>query len=76
MRVLSLCVAVVTLGALWGAAAGQEPEIHVDEGACPGEGCEYGRWRAQSDVVVYDRPSDGGAAIGVISAGIVRQRTL
>jgi len=69
MSVRSVSAATVVLAALLGVAAGQTTDLYVDEGACPGEGCAYGRWRAQSDVVVYDKPGGGASAMGVILAG-------
>lgn len=37
------------------------PAEYVATGACPFEGCQYGRWTATKAVTLYDRP--GGAAL-------------
>lgn len=45
------------------------PEPFIDRGACPFECCQYGRWKALADVVVYDRPSADAEVVGMVRAG-------
>ncbi|MFO1015127.1 MAG: hypothetical protein U1E50_15340 [Caulobacteraceae bacterium] len=42
-------------------AASAPPSEWIETGACPFEGCQYGRWTATKAVTLYDRP--GGAAL-------------
>lgn len=55
-----LCLGVGTI---------QDMEPFVDKGACPFECCQYGRWKAMADAVVYDKPVEGAEAVGMIRAG-------
>jgi hypothetical protein len=43
--------------------------VFVDSGACPGEGCGYGVWRATRAVALRAAPSDTAPEIGTIDAG-------
>ena len=43
------------------------PPIFVDDGTCPGEGCQYGVWRAESSVDVFDAPNR--RRIGALTGG-------
>jgi len=62
-----------------GAAAGQGAEgpqampvptlPFVDWKACPGEGCQYGRWTARRSVVVYDTWKDNRRPIARLAKG-------
>jgi len=49
--------------------SGQELQPYVDRGACPGECCRYGKWRALADVMLYDEPAENAEEIGVVPGG-------
>ncbi len=72
-------IALALLGVIFAAPAAAKPErtarseappppLYVDRGACPFEGCTYGKWTARGAVPLLDRP--GGVATGaVVKAG-------
>lgn len=45
------------------------PQIYVDKGACPGEWCRFGNWKAIKDFAIYQNPKDSRPAIGSIVSG-------
>ena len=55
---------------LAGPALSEIPEVFVDTGACPGEGCGYNNlYKAQVEVRVFEKPAISSPAVGVVSAG-------
>lgn len=42
---------------------------YADSGACPFECCHYGRWRADTTVVLRAAPDSGSRAVGVLATG-------
>lgn len=45
--------------------------VHVEMGACPFKCCQYGRWRADSAVVLYARRDTTSEHIGDVAQGMV-----
>ena len=67
------CVGL-TVGLCCAAVFGQE--VFVDEGACPGEGCQYGEiWTAREAVVLRERASPEAAVVATVEPG-ERVRTI
>lgn len=44
------------------------PETYIAKGACPFEGCFYGKWKVLKDSFLYDKPN-GKTVVGKISKG-------
>lgn len=42
---------------------------YIDKGACPGEWCSYGEWKAEKDTVLYNAPSNDAGEITTIKSG-------
>ena len=40
--------------------------LYVQHNACPGEGCEYGSWRATQPVALRARPDDGARIVATL----------
>ncbi len=69
MRRHKYIVGIILLGTVRAVSA-EVPEIFVDSGACPGEGCGYcGLYVALSDVPVYEKPSRTSRKHGEIPSG-------
>ena len=78
-----LCVAAATLGCkdrnvrpntatiTTVAMPASAESVHVEMGACPFECCQYGRWRADSAVVLYARRDTASEHIGDVPRGMV-----
>lgn len=43
--------------------------IYIAQGACPGEGCTFGRWRATKPIDVYDAVGPAPRVLATIAAG-------
>jgi hypothetical protein len=50
-------------------ATPQPPALFVDPGACPGECCRYGVWRATREVTLYANPGKSTSVVGRVHAG-------
>jgi hypothetical protein len=46
-----------------------ERRAYADSGACPFECCQYGRWRADTAVILHAAPDSGSRTVGVLAAG-------
>jgi hypothetical protein len=69
MRVCAaLSVLLLSVG-VHDAASSEPPESFVDRGACPGECCSYGTWRAERTVDLYETPTLGARSVGRVAAG-------
>ena len=55
----------------YGQGTAEPPAVFVDRGACPGECCVYGSWRAERSVDLYEAPAEGARQVGQIEAGAV-----
>lgn len=53
----------------YGASFPKPPEYFVDRGACPGECCTYGTWRAERSTDLYVAPTAGAKVVGRVAAG-------
>ena len=52
--IASLAIALFALTA-FGQVSASKPKLPFYAwGVCPGEGCQYGRWKARKEIVVYD----------------------
>jgi hypothetical protein len=51
------------------AATPEPPEYYVDRGACPGECCTYGTWRAEQSADLYEAPSAEARTVGRVEVG-------
>jgi hypothetical protein len=50
--------------------AGQKPpEFWTDKDVCPGEGCQYGYWKAIRKVDVFDSPGTASKKVGTLLPG-------
>ena len=45
------------------------PAVFLDRGACPGECCTYGKWRAKRTTKLYEAPTRGARVVGQVEAG-------
>jgi len=43
------------------------PSVFLDVGACPGEGCSYGKWKVQKETVLRARPNIESNVVGKCS---------
>ncbi len=64
----------ITLGLLVITTVGSDqklepPAVFVDRGACPGECCTYGSWRAIHEVELFARPAKSSTSLGHVRAG-------
>jgi hypothetical protein len=71
MRRVSVAFGLLVL-ALVGGCSGETPEppeYYVDRGACPGECCTYGTWKAEQSVDLYETPSAEARIVGRVEVG-------
>jgi hypothetical protein len=45
------------------------PPVFVDEGACPGEGCSYGKWKVQKETILRARPNPKSEVVSKCRVG-------
>ncbi len=63
-------ISLVFLVAFVHSASAQIPDVYVDPGACPGEGCGYcNLYLAQAEVAVYEKPSLESERVGSLNLG-------
>ena len=72
---MNLHLPVWTCAAVMASAPGGQqvlrrpPEMFVDLGACPGECCTYGTWRAERAVVLREAPSERSGTVASVAVG-------
>ena len=64
----TLCVLLFLVGAC-NSAFSNPPEFFIDRGACPGECCTYGKWRADQTTGLYGKPIAGSKIVGQVKSG-------
>ena len=72
----SIAASVLFCSFVAGVAAQEHaPKVLVDEGACPFECCQYGRWTATKDVRAFVAPSAKRATLTIPSGAAVTALT-
>ena len=67
--IASLAAALFPLAA-FGQASASMPKLPFYEwGICPGEGCQYGRWKARIETIAFDTWKPGRRTIAHLSPG-------
>ena len=54
-------------------AQNTRPKVYIDEGACPSEGCSYGKWQVLKDTPLYSQPTDSAPTVVLVRAGTTVQ---
>ena len=65
----TLLAALFVSGALTGPADAQDPEVYVDEGACPFECCTYRTWVAREAVILHAEADSESVQVGALEPG-------
>ena len=68
-RLAGLLALLLALAPAVHADPARHPPFLVEEGACPGEGCEYGTWRVLRSAVLRAQPSTRAKVVGRCEAG-------
>ena len=68
-RFACLLVLLLPLAPAVHAGPAGHPPVLVEEGACPGEGCEYGTWRVLRSTVLRAQPSTRAKVVGRCEEG-------
>ena len=68
-RLAIVTCAVLCVAAARPAAVTTPPAYFVDRGACPGECCTYGQWRATKATSLYEAPRLGTRIVARVETG-------
>jgi len=68
-RSVLFCATIFSTIALSVIAQSEAPELYIDKGVCPYEGCSYGEWRVTAAVVVREAKDTFSSVVCVLHAG-------
>jgi hypothetical protein len=69
LRYLACLLFLLTFVSRLNAEGPLPPSFFVDDGACPGEGCGYGKWTVDKETVLRAQPDLNSNAVGKCRAG-------
>jgi hypothetical protein len=69
LRYLACLLFLLTFVSRLNAEGPLHPLFFVDDGACPGEGCSYGRWKVEKETVLRAQPDPNSKVVSKCRVG-------